>query len=58
MDLIQDFLEAFRFTYTLNVFKKEVNRNENLKMNRLNLANNFNVEIKNPEKQSVLVSLV
>lgn len=47
MDLIQEFLESFKFKYTLSVFRKEINR-ESHNMNRMELANNFNIEMKNP----------
>lgn len=56
MDLIQEFLESFKFKYTLSVFKKEINRDFILE--RLSLANNFHVEMKNPETQAVLLTLV
>ena len=57
MDLIQEFLESFKFKYTLSVFRKEINR-ESHNMNRMELANNFNIEMKNPQSQAVLLSLV
>jgi len=56
MDLMQEFLESFKFKYTLSVFKKEINRDINI--NRNALANNFNIEMKNPEAQAVLLTLV
>lgn len=56
MDLIQEFLESFKFKHTLNVFKKEINRNLNI--NRTSLAQEFQIQINNPESQAVLLSLV
>lgn len=56
MDLIQEFLESFKFKHTLNVFKKEINRNVNI--NRSHLAQSFRIEIKNPDSQAVLLSMV
>lgn len=56
MDLVQEFLESFKFKHTLNVFKKEVNRTYNI--SRRSLAEQFRIEIKNPESQAVLISMV
>jgi hypothetical protein len=56
MDLIQEFLESFKFQHTLNVFKKEINRKN--KMERTDLAQQFKIEIKNPQSQAVLLTIV
>jgi hypothetical protein len=56
MDLIQEFLESFKFKHTLNVFKKEINRSNAI--NRAALTERFKVEIKNAESKPVLLGLV
>jgi hypothetical protein len=40
----------------LNVFKKEINRTHNI--SRGALAEQFRIEIRNPEAQAVLISMV
>ncbi len=41
MDLIQEFLESFKFKHTLNVFKKEINRSNAI--NRAALTERFKI---------------
>ena len=55
LDLIQEFLESFKFKHTLNVFKKEINRD--LTISRQNLVKQFNVDLTGKD-QSVLLSIV
>ena len=55
MDLIQEFLESFKFKHTLNVFKKEINRD--LTINRQNLNKQFSIDLSGKD-QSVLLSIV
>ncbi len=55
MDLIQEFLESFKFKHTLNVFKKEINRD--LTINRQSLNKQFSIDLSGKD-QSVLLSIV
>ena len=55
MDLIQEFLESFKFKHTLNVFKKEINRTMNI--NRANLSKHFSIDL-SAKDQAVLLGIV
>ena len=49
-------MEAFKFKYTLSVFRKEINKEEMVR--RVDLAGCFNVNIRNKDEKAVLLALV